>query len=78
MRLTEKDINRLFDGDIFITPDIAVKLEAVFGVPSSYWTRLEKSYRKTLQKVNEENLLEKTLHHKTKEAVPHSSAEKRH
>ena len=74
MRLAEKDINSLFDGDFFITPDIAVKLEAVLGVPASYWTHLETSYRKKLQMVSEENLLEQDSEHKTRRLYRHSNA----
>ena len=61
MGFTEKHISKLLNGDTSLTPNTAIKLESVLGVPASYWSRLEASYREKLLKVEEENSLEEEL-----------------
>jgi HTH-type transcriptional regulator/antitoxin HigA len=58
MDLSEKHINRLINGQVALTPDVAVRLESVLGVPAHIWSRLEAAYREALVKVKEENELE--------------------
>ena len=41
MGFTEKHISKLLNGDTSLTPNTAIKLESVLGVPASYWSRLE-------------------------------------
>lgn len=43
------------NGDVCVTPDMAEKLELVFGVPAGFWNKLEAIYREKLVKVKQEN-----------------------
>lgn len=43
---------------IFLTPEAAVKLEMVLGIPAEFWSNLEAIYREKLVKVKTENALE--------------------
>lgn len=54
MKMSEKSINKLINGDSLITQEVALCLEVVLGVPASFWTRLEKMYREKLLKVHGE------------------------
>ncbi|MCQ2515489.1 MAG: helix-turn-helix domain-containing protein [Saccharofermentans sp.] len=56
--LSEKHICRLIKGDVQLTPDVAVKLEIVLGVPAKFWNNLESIYREKLVKVELENSME--------------------
>lgn len=58
MDMSEKHISRLINGEVILTPETAVKLEIVFGVPASFWNRYEALYRETLIKVDEENSID--------------------
>ena len=58
MGLSEKHISRLINGEVQLTPEVAVKLETVLGVPASFWSNLEALYREELVKVNAENTME--------------------
>lgn len=57
MRLdtSEKHVSRLINGEVILTPEMALKLEMVLGVPARFWNNLESSYREKLVKVQEEN-----------------------
>ena len=55
MGTSESFIVDLLEGDVALTSEIAVKLEAVLGIESDFWNGLEEIYRKDLAKVNEEN-----------------------
>jgi len=48
-------LSAIFTGDKAITPDTALQLEKVVGVPAHIWTGLEAEYRLTLAR-NQENL----------------------
>ena len=50
MDLSEKHISRLINGEVLLTPDVAVRLEMVLGVSSSYWNAMEAAYRDRLAK----------------------------
>ena len=50
-------LSAIFTGDKAITPDTALQLEKVVGVPAHIWTGLEAEYRLTLAR-NQENLEE--------------------
>lgn len=55
MDMSEKHISKLINGEVQLTPDVAVRLEMVLGVPAEFWNKLEAIYREKLVKVNNEN-----------------------
>lgn len=55
MDMSEKHISRLINGEVQLTPEMAVRLEMVLGVPANFWNRLETIYREKLIKAKEEN-----------------------
>lgn len=57
MDISEKHISRLINGDVQLTPDVAVRLEVVLGVPVKFWNNLEAIYREKLVKVEAENAM---------------------
>ena len=58
MDMSEKHISRLLNGDVQLTPETAVKLEMVLGVPARVWNNYEALYREEIIKVNIENSLD--------------------
>ena len=58
MDMSEKHISRLINGDVQLTPEVAVRLEVVLGVPAKFWNNLEAIYREKLIKVEAENAME--------------------
>ena len=50
-------INEMIRGKKIITHETAIQLEMVLGVPAHVWANLESSYRMTLAKNNERDLL---------------------
>lgn len=58
MNLSEKHISRLMNGEVQLTPEVAVRLEMVLGVPAKFWNNLEAIYREKLVKVNVENAMD--------------------
>ena len=55
---SEKHISQLINGQATLSVDAALKLECVFGVPSSFWSGLEADYRADLARVEQENDME--------------------
>lgn len=55
MDMSEKHISRLINGEVQLTPDMAMRLEMVLGIPAQFWSRLESVYREKLAKANAEN-----------------------
>lgn len=55
MDMSEESIKALISGDMRLTPEIAVKLEKVLGVPAEFWNNLEAIYREKIAKVKAEN-----------------------
>ena len=55
--LSQKHVNRLLAGIEPVTPETALKLEAVFGRPASLWLNLEARYREALARSSEERAL---------------------
>ena len=37
MGMSEKHISKLINGEVQLTPDVAVRLEMVLGVPAKFW-----------------------------------------
>lgn len=58
MNMSEKHISRLINGDVQLTPDVALRLEIVLGIEAGFWTRLEAIYREKLARVEAENSLD--------------------
>jgi len=58
MDMSEKHISQLINGKVQLTPDVALRLESVLGVPASFWSNLENIYREKLVRVKEENAME--------------------
>jgi HTH-type transcriptional regulator/antitoxin HigA len=58
MDMSEKHISKLINGDVRLTPEVAVRLEMVLGVPAKFWNNLEAVYREKLIKVEAENAMD--------------------
>ena len=58
MGMSEKHISRLINGEVQLTPEVAVKLEMVLGVPAQFWTKLESIYRDKLVRAEMENTMD--------------------
>lgn len=54
MDVSEKDISKLINGEVHVTPEMAEKLERVLGVPASFWNKLEAIYQEKLAKIRNE------------------------
>ena len=50
MDMSEKHISRLINGEVQLTPDVALRLEMVLGLPAHFWSNLEGIYREKLVK----------------------------
>ena len=58
MDLSEKHVSKLINGEVQLTPEVAVRLETVLGVPARFWNNLEAIYREKLLKVEAENTMD--------------------
>ena len=58
MDMSEKHISRLINGDVQLTPEAAVRLEMVLGVPARFWNNLEAIYREKIIKAEAENAMD--------------------
>lgn len=58
MDMSEKHISRLINGEVQLTPETAVRLELVLGVPAKFWNNLEAIYREKIIKAEAENSME--------------------
>jgi HTH-type transcriptional regulator/antitoxin HigA len=52
-----KTINEIIKGKASITPETALQLERVLRVPAKFWSSLERSYRETLARQEEQDRL---------------------
>lgn len=43
-----KTINGIINGSVAITPDTAIELEKVLGIPARFWSRRAQGYREAL------------------------------
>ncbi len=57
----KKTINEIIKGKSAITPETALQLERVLGVPASFWNNLEQNYQDYLARRNEDRRLEASL-----------------
>jgi addiction module HigA family antidote len=53
MGLPKKTINEIISAKAEITPETAIQLERVFGVPADFWINLEIGYRNGLARRKE-------------------------
>ena len=58
MDMSEKHISKLINGEVQLTPETAVKLEMVLGVPAVFWNNLEAIYREKIIKAEAENAMD--------------------
>ena len=61
MNMSETCVRSLIDGEIFLTSDIAARLETVLGTPARFWSSLETIYREKLVKAAAENQLDAVM-----------------
>ena len=59
MGMSEKDICKLLNGEVRLSDDIAVRLETVLGIPTRFWSNLERIYREKKVQAENERYLEK-------------------
>ena len=58
MDMSEKHISKLINGEVQLTPETAVRLEMVLGVPAKFWNNLEAIYREKIIKAEAENAMD--------------------
>ena len=58
MDMSEKRISKLITGDVQLTPETAVRLEMVLGIPAKFWNNLEAIYREKIVKADAENAID--------------------
>ena len=49
MGMTSAQVAALLTGEMELTPEIADKLEFIFGIPAKFWNKWEAGYRKKLE-----------------------------
>lgn len=55
MGMTEKHISHLINGAVRLTPDVALRLEMVLGIPARVWNNLEAIYQEKAARAIAEN-----------------------
>ena len=53
----KKTINEIIKGKSALTPETAIQLERVLGIPAHFWNNLEKNYREDLARIEEHERL---------------------
>ena len=61
MAMSEKHISKLINGEVRLTPDVAMRLEMVLGIPAQFWNNLESIYREKLERARAENEMEEDI-----------------
>jgi len=56
-----KTINEIIKGKASITPETALQLERVLGVPASFWNSRERTYQEVLARIQEQKRLRRHL-----------------
>ncbi|GHU42371.1 hypothetical protein FACS1894111_06220 [Clostridia bacterium] len=54
MGMSEKHISHLINGKVELTPEVALRLESVFGIPAKFWNNLEAIYCEQFARVKAE------------------------
>lgn len=57
--VSRKHVNEILKGKVALTPDIALRLERVTGIPSSGWLAYEAQFREDIARLHDENELER-------------------
>lgn len=57
----KKTINEIIKGKAEITPETALQLERVLGIPAHFWNNLERNYREVLARIKEYTKLQKQI-----------------
>lgn len=76
MEMSEKHISKLINGEVQLTPDVAMRLEMVLGTPAHFWSNLESIYREKIAKVKAENDMAEDLEILKK--IPYNEMVKNH
>lgn len=53
MNISETYLDKILSGESKLTDEIAVKLEAVIGIPAYFWRNLETNYRNCIENEQE-------------------------
>lgn len=53
MDISEEPAEELIQGNILLTPEIAARLESIFGVPAEFWNKMEEIYRRKSLKLRQ-------------------------
>lgn len=61
MDMSEKHISKLINGEVQLTPEMAMRLEFVLGISANFWNNLESIYREKLLKIKEENSMDQDI-----------------
>lgn len=61
MGMSPKHISHLINGDVQLTPDVAIRLESVLGVPAKFWNNLEAIYQDKKARAIQENEMEEDI-----------------
>lgn len=54
MDMSEELAEEPIQGNILLTPEIAARLESIFGVPAEFWNKMEEIYRDKIVKIEAE------------------------
>lgn len=54
----KKTINEIVQGKTAITPETALQLELILGIPASFWLNREQQYKETLARIEQEGQLQ--------------------
>ena len=57
----KKTINEIINAKAAITPETALQLERVLGIPASFWNNRERHYREALARIEEQERLQKQV-----------------
>ena len=58
MDMSEKHISHLMNGEVSLTPEVAIRIETILGISARYWNNLEAIYREKLLLAEEENAMD--------------------
>lgn len=61
MDLSEKHVSRLINGEVQLTPEMALRLETVLSIPADFWSNLEAIYRQKILLAKAENEMDADL-----------------
>ena len=75
--LSRKTINGIINGSEPLTPDTAIALEKVFGVPARFWINLQKNYDEASARLRERERMRKVLTWIKEEEIPYAELVKR-